>query len=56
MNETDLNVVLGLIKEARLWMQAEKNRNSSVRMRQDDWQFLIARLQEAEQIIDPPKE
>lgn len=47
---------LGYIKEARLWMQAEKSRNSKVPMRQEDWQFLISRLLEAERLLDPEKD
>lgn len=56
MDEETLNDALGLVKEARLWMQAEMARNSSVRMRQSDWNWLIVRLLAVEDLLDPPKE
>jgi hypothetical protein len=47
---------LGYIIEARTWMEAEKSRNSKVPMRQEDWEFLISRLLEAERLLDPEKD
>ena len=56
MNEQDLNEALGNIKEARLWMQVEQKRDEKIPMRHEDWQFLISRLLDAENLLDPPKE
>lgn len=48
----DVNSPASYIFEALEWMQAEKARNSQVRMRQSDWQWLIVRMEKALYLLE----